>query len=192
MKLLLLKTLLQRRARDEGFTLPMVIAIGLVMLLLGTINIVKSSEENISAISQNSSSDALAIAEVGVTKYRELLNQNRILTVYNQDQWTNNAASVNYLGDGTLVNINVPGQTCNNITTTPTGWNAGASPAAPSNINKWWRLEENIDGVAGNEFIGEYRLVSYIYDIDNNLATNNNGQFVPNDDIANTSIAFPI
>jgi hypothetical protein len=153
MKLLLLKSLLQRRARDEGFTLPMVIALGLVMLLLGTINIVKSSEENISAISQNSSSDALAVAEVGVTKYRELLNQNRILTVYNHDQWTTNA--------------NVTGQTCNNMTTTPAGWKDGGTAAAPNSTTKWWELKENTDGVAGDETIGEYRLVSYEHDRDN-------------------------
>lgn len=181
MKLLLLKILLQRRARDEGFTLPMVIAIGLVMILLGTINIVKSSEENITAISQNSSSDALAVAEVGITKYRELLNQNRILTVYNHDQWNDADADTN---------DNVSAQACNNMTTTPTGWKDGGTASAPNDTTKWWKLEENIDTVAGDEPIGEYRLVSYIYDIDNSTATNNNGQFVPNDDIANTTDSF--
>jgi hypothetical protein len=87
MKLLLLKTLLQRRARDEGFTLPMVIALGLVMLLLGAISITTANEENLTAISQNSKSDALAVAEVGVARYRELLDRNRVLTVYDSDQW---------------------------------------------------------------------------------------------------------
>lgn len=88
MKLLLLKVLLQRRARDEGYVLPMVIAIGLVMVLLGAVNLTGASEETLSAISQNSRSDALAIAEIGVARYRELLDNNRILTVYNHDQWT--------------------------------------------------------------------------------------------------------
>jgi hypothetical protein len=74
MKLLLLKSLLQRRARDEGFTLPMVIALGLVMLLLGAISITTANEENITAITQNSKSDALAIAEIGVARYRETLD----------------------------------------------------------------------------------------------------------------------
>lgn len=156
MKLLLLKTLLQRRARDEGFTLPMVIALGLVMLLLGTINIVKSSEENITAISQNSSADAMAVAEVGITKYRELLNQNRILTVYNHGQWASNTT--------------VSGQTCNNITTTPTGWNPVGTAAAPNNTAKWWQVKEDLnddgDTTDDGEFIGEYRLVSYEYDRD--------------------------
>ena len=163
MKLFLLKTILQRRTRDEGFTLPMVIALGLVMVLLGAVNIVKSSEENLNAISLNSSSDALAVAEVGVTKYRELLNQNRILTVYNHDQWTTNA--------------NVTGQTCDNIATTPTGWEDGGTAAAPNDTTKWWEINENIDGTAGDETIGEYKLVSYIYDIDNNPGNAENGNF---------------
>jgi hypothetical protein len=88
MKLLLLKILLQRRARDEGFTLPMVIALGLVMFLLGAINITAANEENLTAISQNSRSDALAVAEIGIARYRELLDRNRVLAVYDSDQWT--------------------------------------------------------------------------------------------------------
>lgn len=87
MKLLLLKILLQRRARDEGFTLPMVIALGLVMLLLGAVNITTANEENLTAISQNSRSDALAIAEVGVARYRELLDRNRVLAINDLSQW---------------------------------------------------------------------------------------------------------
>ncbi|MGL6340584.1 MAG: hypothetical protein ACRC80_15775, partial [Waterburya sp.] len=87
MKLLLFKVLLHRRARDEGFTLPMVIALGLVMLLLGVLNIATANDENITAIAQNSRSDALAIAEVGVARYRELLDRNRVLTVYDSSEW---------------------------------------------------------------------------------------------------------
>ena len=163
MKLLLLKILLQRRARDEGFTLPMVIALGLVMLLLGTVNIVKSSEENLTAINTNSSSDAIAIAEIGIARYRELLNQNRILTIYNQDQWDANA--------------NITGQTCIDMTAAPTGWTgtatkpndtaATATDASTTDNDNWWEIKENIDGTAGDETIGEYRLVSYEYDRDN-------------------------
>ena len=160
MKLLLLRVLLQRRGKDEGFTLPMVIALGLVMLLLGTANIVKSSEENLNATIQNSSSDALAVAEVGITKYRELLNQNRILTVHNHNKWTVNNVIV---GANT---VDVVGQTCTDMITTPTGWEDDGTAAAVNDTTKWWEVRENIDGNPGNELIGSYRLVSYEYDID--------------------------
>ena len=175
MKLLLLKTLLQRRARDEGFTLPMVIALGLVMLLLGTINIVKSSEENITAINQNSSSDALAVAEVGVTKYRELLNQNRILTVYNHDQWTADA--------------NVSAQTCDDMANTPTGWIDDDNPVtqvAANNTNQWWEIREDLnsdgDTTDDDDLVGKYRLVSYEYDIDGSTGDADNNDVLDDTD----------
>ncbi|NJO99213.1 MAG: hypothetical protein HC764_27135 [Pleurocapsa sp. CRU_1_2] len=68
--------------------LPIVIGLGLVMILLGAISITTANEENITAITQNSKSDALAIAEVGVARYRELLDRNRTLAVNDSSQWT--------------------------------------------------------------------------------------------------------
>ena len=192
MKLFLLKILLQRRARDEGFTLPMVIALGLVMLLLGTVNIVKSNEENITAINTNSSSDALAMAEVGIARYRELLNQNRILTVYNHEHWDNNAVAVDFLDTGTNFstrNINVRGQACNNMNRTPPGWfddNSNSTNVKPNNTDTWWEVKQNLT----DDSIGEYKLVSYRYHHDNNLANDDSGQFVPDDDNVNITDSF--
>ena len=201
MKLFLLKTLLQRRDRDEGFTLPMVIALGLVMLLLGVTNIVQSNEENITAINTNSSSDALAIAEVGITKYRELLNQNRILTIYNHDQWDTNAAIV-----GADSSVTTDDLTCNDMTSAPPGWTgtatkpndtaATATDAAGDDDDNWWEIREDLnsdgDTTDNEDLVGKYRLVSYEYDIDGNTGdadnddvlddTNDNGVFsVTND-----------
>ncbi|MEO0835527.1 MAG: hypothetical protein AAFY16_05980, partial [Cyanobacteria bacterium J06642_3] len=187
---LLLKTLLQRRARDEGFTLPMVIALGLVMVLLGTANIVKSSEENLNATIQNSSSDALAIAEVGITKYREFLNQNRILAVYNHDVWDSNDVDITVNGIP-IEGIDVAGQTCIDMTGAPAGWtgtatkpNDTAAEASDKDTNdndNWWAIREDMNGDGDTDdpedLIGEYRLVSYTYDNDNDLSTNDNGDF---------------
>ena len=193
MKLFILKILLQRRAKDEGFTLPMVIALGLIMLLLGTVQIVKSNEENITAINTNSSSDALALAEVGVARYRELLNQNRILTIYNNDQWDQNSVPVDFLGDGVTRNINVRSQVCNKINPnsarTPPSWFDDSDPNThvnPNSTTQWWEVKQNV----GDDSIGEYRLVSYVYDNDGNPADNDNGQFVPDDDNTNITDAF--
>ena len=202
MKLLLLKTLLQRRARDEGFTLPMVIALGLVMLLLGTINIVKSSEENITAINQNSSSDALAVAEVGVTKYRELLNQNRILTIYNHNQWDD--ADTDAAGD---VFDNVSAQACSDMTTAPKAINpstgilepiwtgtatkpndtaADADDAATTDNDNWWEIREDLnsdgDTTDDDDLVGKYRLVSYEYDIDGSTGDADNDDVLDDTD----------
>jgi Tfp pilus assembly protein PilX len=161
MKLLLLKILLQRRDRDEGFTLPMVIALGLVMILLGAVSITIANEENITAISQNSRSDALAIAEVGVARYRELLDRNRVLTVYDSAQWGTKTDVCN----GDLANF-LPGVS-NNIALAEDG-----------------QILNN-DGDSTDSFnIGSYSLVSYDYKNSNSTPVAN-GVFNLTDDTAN-------
>ena len=156
MKFLLLKTLLIRRGKDEGFTLPIVIAIGLVMLLLSTVNLIQSGEEQLATLSKQGTSDALASAEFGIARYRELLNNNRVLAVYNLSEWKTN---------GTVTT-----QTCDSITSSAGGWADDTSTT--------WRdvlaLDEstlavdlNLDGdTSDNESIGQYKIVSYEYDND--------------------------
>lgn len=170
MKLLLLKTLLQRRARDEGFTLPMVIALGLVMVLLGVISLTTANEENITALAQNSKSDALAIAEVGVARYRELLDRNRALTVYDsEDGWRGVSQVCDYNIADSLLRASKPvfllenGQDLNND--------------GDSNDN---------DPKDPNNKIGDYSLVSYDYTNDDTPPIAN-GKFNLTSDAANNN-----
>jgi hypothetical protein len=161
MKLLLLKILLQRRGRDEGFTLPMVIALGLVMILLGAVSITIAHEENVTAISQNSRSDALAIAEVGVARYRELLDRNRVLAVNDSSVWGAQTQVCN-----SDISSFVPG-------------------ATPQTLVDSQDLDND-----GNttESIGTYSLVSYDYTNDNPSATAiANGTFNMTNDTANNN-----
>jgi hypothetical protein len=170
MKLLLLKILLQRRARDEGFTLPMVIALGLVMILLGAVSITIAHEENVTAISQNSRSDALAIAEIGVARYREMLDKNRNLAIYNRAEWTSNNVG----------GVNVIGQNCDVISATGNGW-ASNEPANTTFNAANWRavnlnetivgrdLNNNGDNTDTDAIIGWYKIVNYEYDNDKTL-----------------------
>ena len=153
MKLLLLRVLLQRREREEGYVLPVVVAIGLIMVLLGAVNILSAGEENLNALSDSQKSKALAVAEVGVARYRQFLDRNRMLSVYDSDDWS----SVSNTCD---INSDI---------------------AEAADTTNW---EPVNDG--GTEPIGEYRIVSYVYDIDGNLSTDNNGQFASNDDNGNT------
>lgn len=163
MKLLLLKTLLQRRARDEGFTLPMVIALGLVMVLLGVISLTTANEENITAISQNSKSDALAIAEVGVARYRELLDRNRDLTIFDNDQWGTRSART---------------EVCNNEDRDISSFIPGSGSPPPPVLDT-----QDLDNDGNTtEVIGSYSLVSYDY-------SNTNGVFNRTDDDLNKDAA---
>ena len=149
MKLFLLKTLLQRRDRDEGFTLPMVIALGLVMLLLGLTNLTISNEENLTAISQNSRSDALAIAELGVTRYRELLDRNRVLAINNHEQWRTLAE----VCDDNIDSL-VP------MVTTPPPPALSTTTLFPQTIVDSQDLDNDDDRT---EPLGSYSLISYDY-----------------------------
>ena len=173
MKLLLLKTLLQRRARDEGFTLPMVIALGLVMLLLAAVSITTANEENLTAITQNSRSDALAIAEVGVARYRELLDRNRILTIYDSRPQT---ATETTAGTNTELWAARTDVCDDNVSSFIRG-------ATAQNLVDSQDLDNDGDTT---EVIGSYSLVSYDY-TNNATPSIANGTFNMTNDTANNN-----
>jgi hypothetical protein len=89
----LLRAFLIRRSRDKGFAIPMVIALGLIMLLLGIASIYKSSDQKDIATTQRKTSEALSVAEAGVAHYLEFLQRNSVLATYaySDTNW-NNAA----------------------------------------------------------------------------------------------------
>lgn len=187
MKLLLLRVLLQRRARDEGFTLPMVIALGLVMLLLGAVSITTANEEKLTAISQNSRSDALAIAEVGIARYRELLDRNRLLAINDSDQWgTITQICLNNIDEATDVNGN------------PYSDDDDVPSFLPNVVNPISLQEDgqvlNNDGDSTDVFNpGSYSLVAYNYINDNDTDADPltvgiaNGTFDLTDDTTNNN-----
>lgn len=148
MKFLLLKTLLLRKKTDEGFTLPIVIAIGLVMVLLSAVDLVQSGEENLNALSQRGTADALAVAEIGVARYRALLNSNRILAINDSDKWIT-----------TDTDTTIDDQVCTAGIFGDGGW-------ADTSSSTGWR-----NFVASGNAMGSYRLIEYEYDqnpLDNN------------------------
>lgn len=155
MKFLLLKTLLLRKKTDEGFTLPIVIAIGLVMVLLSAVNLIQSGEENLNALSQRGSADALAVAEIGVARYRALLNNNRILAVNNSKRWVS-------------TNTVVSNQVCTAGIFGTGGWADTSSATGKRDVI-----------VAGKK-LGSYRLISYEYDRNGTL-NDQDSNGIPND-----------
>lgn len=159
----LFKVFLLSRPKEQGFVIPVVIALGLIMTLVGTISIFQSSDEQITATSQRATAKALAAAEIGVTRYRELIDSNKIIALYDA------CIDINNDGDTDDSNEWAGGTTCNN----PSGrvnWanenipNIGASCLATSAATvkgmatRGWR---NID--ASNPEDGQYRLIDYTY-----------------------------
>lgn len=175
MKFLLLKTLLLRKKTDEGFTLPIVIAIGLVMVLLSAVNLIQSGEENLNALSQRGTADALAVAEIGVARYRALLNNNRILAIRDLSEWT----GTNIVGDATATTP-VLTKVCTDINKLQ-----GSGGWADTSSTTGWRNVE-----AGGNVIGSYRLIGYEYDRDPSDSNDDNGfsQFADDGDPDNDPI----
>ena len=164
MKLLLFKVLLLYRNREQGFTLPMVIGIGLIMVLLSSISLVQSSDETLTSVSTTQSSNSLAMAELGIARYRELLDNNRVLAIQSLDNWTSAA---------------VANQTCDVISTVAgdDGW-ANTTDWRPVELDEAAAdppFDYNNDGDTADTQveIGSYRIVNYVYQNDDNPANDN-------------------
>ncbi|GAB4234782.1 MAG: hypothetical protein Kow0049_18890 [Stanieria sp.] len=148
---LLIKTIIIRRSKDKGFAVPFAIMLGLIMILLATVNIVKSNEEDLTAIGQRGTSKALTAAEAGIAYYQSLINKNRVIAVRNRTDdpgWITNT--------DTIPDIDF-------YTTTPANCSANGfseangfgSDAVADNATDDWRDVP--------EGIGQFRLINYTY-----------------------------
>lgn len=81
-KLLLL---LLNQSKEDGFTLPLIIGMGLIILIVGLTMIMRSSDDQVDAISQKGASNSLVASEVGITRIQNFLNNNRNIAIYNFD-----------------------------------------------------------------------------------------------------------
>ena len=80
-------SLSKRGENNQGFVLPMMIGLGLIMTLVGLTMIGRSSDEQMRSISQAQTAQALASAETGVTRVMNFLNNVRPLANRNLDEW---------------------------------------------------------------------------------------------------------
>ena len=67
---------------NGGFTMPLTLAIGAMVLLIGLTMITRSQQQRVVASSQKSVASSLEAAETGVTQLQKLLNTYRQLTQY--------------------------------------------------------------------------------------------------------------
>lgn len=160
---LLLKVFLLSRPKEQGFVLPVIIALGLIMTLIGTISIFQSSDEQLTATSQRATAKALAAAEIGVAHYRELIDKNKIIALYDACEtgtWTDADCD----DDGT----NTSWEQATNITNIAASCLANAATTVAGIATRDW---QNID--ASNPEDGQYRLIDYTYTSNYNSGTNN-------------------
>ncbi len=168
---LLFKIFILSRPKEEGFVLPVIISLGLIMTLLGTISIFQSSDEQLTASSQRETAKALVAAEIGVARYRGLIDSNKVIAVYdacrdiNDDDDTDDA---NEWGGGTTCN-NPSGEVNwanSNIPNINSSCLADAATTVANMTSRAWRF---ID--PDNPAEGQYRLIDYTYSSTDNLGT---------------------
>jgi Tfp pilus assembly protein PilX len=82
----LFKALLIRRSREQGFAIPIVTMLGLIMTFLALASIWKAGEQNVTATTQRETSKALAAAEAGVAYYMNFLSRNSTLATSDFDR----------------------------------------------------------------------------------------------------------
>jgi len=139
------KPTLQKRSSDQGFALPVAVGMGLIMILVGTTMILRSQDDQVTASAQKATARGLGAAETGITRYQTLINNNRLIALYNRTgtvSWTNASS--------------IPGFTT--CTSSPTLVSDDA-------MTDWQDVDPpNSDtGYAGDPIKGQYRLVDYTY-----------------------------
>jgi hypothetical protein len=145
------------RRNDSGFALPIAIGVGLFLIIVAAATILRSQQQQVTAITQKQTASSLSAAEVGVSRIQSLLTRYRAASLY--------AACAS-----------TSGSTCDAGTSaSPTWKNAsdipGLSTSCPKDApatpiskvedaaTKDW---QPIDAADASK--GQYRLVSYSYD----------------------------
>jgi hypothetical protein len=74
--------ILMTRPDEKGFALPMAMGMGLFLILIAMMMMYRSQGDRVSANTQQSTTRGLSAAETGVTRYQDLINQNRAIATY--------------------------------------------------------------------------------------------------------------
>jgi hypothetical protein len=83
LKPILSQSTFRQRAHSQGFSLPTATGFGLIILIVGQTMILRSFNDRVATLGQVASNEAVAAAEVGLTRYQAFLNRNRELAFLN-------------------------------------------------------------------------------------------------------------
>lgn len=145
--------------RDRGFVLPLVIMMGLVLIVASLAIVAASQNSQKNNVAQKSTAEGLAIAETGVTRILDLINQNRYVSMFS-DCITRNSSG--QCQDPTVTSSPLPQSwaTVNTITSQIAACGTG------TDLTKVTAIATNLSWLpvnSSNTDQGEYRLISYQY-----------------------------
>ena len=156
------------KINNQGFALPLVLGIGMIMSLAGTTMIIKAASQEQQTTAQQVISQSSSQTDVGVRRVIHFLNQHRELIKKPTDQWQTTANEV--MAQSTTGGTNdIEGTTCDTAAAT------GESSVTDSNaesvnqtilnhlLTQTWMSVDRNDPSAG-----DYRLLQYQLDsVDN-------------------------
>jgi hypothetical protein len=135
-----------QRRDDSGFALPIALGVGLLLLIVGASIVLRSQQQQVTAISQKQTASSLSAAEVGVSRIQNLLTRYRAASLYPSDapspapSWQNASA--------------IPGLSTSCPKDSPDTPESKVAEAA----TKDWQAIDKDDPAKG-----QYRLVDYSY-----------------------------
>ena len=96
---------------EQGFVIPIVMGLGLVMILIGSMMLVRSQVDKVTAAAQKSTTDSLGVSEVGITRVQSLFKRFPKMAQQPASNWagiyTSNSSANNCLSntqDSNIVN----------------------------------------------------------------------------------------
>lgn len=112
---------------EQGFAMPIAVGLGLIILLIGTMLLVRSQSDQVSASTQKSNSRGLSAAEIGITRVQSLITSNPVIATYpltaaTGPSWSN-ASSIPGIGCSSTVN-----QQVSSFASTYTNWQDVSTP----------------------------------------------------------------
>lgn len=138
---------------EEGFAMPIAVGLGLVMIITGLTMIVRSQSDTQNASSQKSTKKTLSVAEVGITRYQQFINNNRVLAVYNDCVGTRSNGTCPDTTQKSWSNASVITELSGGCTATTTT----TSTISANSTTNW----QNISSTDSS--LGQYKLVKYEY-----------------------------
>jgi len=77
--------------KKPGFALPLALMIGLVILTIGIGMIGRTQVDRSKVTTQKIKADGLSVAEMAVTQVQQLIDENRLLSMYDSTDWSSSA-----------------------------------------------------------------------------------------------------
>ena len=148
----------RQRSRDKGFVIPIVLGFGFLLLIIGLTIVLKSQGDQITASSQKASANSEAVAELGITRFQNLINSNRVIADY--------PACTTWNTDGSCADTATKSwKTASNSAIWPeftaAACGEGSTTSAATVVTMATRTWQDID--LSDSSKGQFRLVDYTY-----------------------------